>query len=361
MPLVQAVHCWKKFSACFANCLPKDVTLVCLDRSGDGDAAGPCIFWELRRLLPLMSLSCTLTWSFLELQSLEEDAEKVGIDGIDFFSHMHLTTKFAKARGRETDSCAAEFECSTAFVVLICLPKSLHRDGRIQKSSQETLQFFLQAVADPSDLDAMIMDGLPHVDALPDEMPEELQPAHAELQDIRQRGLPHHESLARQVVALWWHAQCHMVLMKCAEDTIWKLSRAIDDRRIWENSWSNDYIKDGRDLVHQSKKKRARMDEGLQQALGDQVATRRAAPTNSAFLRVADVYSSDHGQRFVERYIRSTVAASWAQFENVEHLSFCSDGVRSGTPATENLIVPVWNITGNCSTWLPPMEFREGS
>ncbi len=272
MPLLQAVQWWKKFSACFANCVPRDVTLVCLDRSGDDDAAGPCIFWELRRLLPLMSLSgCISTWTLVSQMrpALKNAAKQVGIDGIDFFSHMHPTTKSAKAKKMDTDSCAAEYECSTAFVVLICLSKCLHRDGLIQKSSQETLQFFLQAVADPSDLDAMIMDGLPHVDALPDDMPEELQLAHAALQGIRQQGLPHHESLARQVVELWRHAQGHKVLMKFAEDTIWKLSRRIDDRRIWHKLWKDDFIMDGRDLVHQSKKKRGRMDEGWQQALGD--------------------------------------------------------------------------------------------
>ena len=132
---------------------------------------------------------------------------------------------------------------------------------------------------------------------------------------------------------------------------------AIDDGTVWRESFRNDYIEHGSQLVMHGDAKRRRMDAGLQRFLGSSVVSERRACTTNAYLRAhPSLYANRHGLRMNEKVVCSTISAGWLTFFKSIHVNVVSDGVRSGAPATEDLLALAYDCEHDFSTWLPPMD-----
>eukprot|EP00959_Pyramimonas_sp_CCMP1952_P276348 5776788-Pyramimonas_sp.AAC.1 len=98
------------------------------------------------------------------------------------------------------------------------------------------------------------------------------------------------------------------------------------------------------------------MDPGLQKSLA-RVSSQRLARTTSAFIRAnPGLYGANHGLRFNDQSVRSKLSASWLSFSESQHVSVVADGITSGSPATDNLVIAAYDPEKRRSTWLPPVD-----
>ena len=361
MPLEAATSCWKTFTFPDEDGQMVEVVLKCLDRSTDrSDANPPFVFWELRRMTPFLVLTEKKVWRIMK--GLQEDMRRLSMEnGMTFRDHFHFTYKAALAQKLDTDMVSSEFECSTALILLLLSSRFGNRIQRVVNNARKLFVLFLQATLSPNKAEECLLSRFPD-DVLEasgttqEALIGDVRLVNMDLGCVKSQGGTPHERLGLQFWKLTSHAKTYAIVQDCLESLVWSVTAAVDTCKIWESSFKRNYLTAGVDLVIQSTKKRCRMDNDLQRALGEDVAKKRKAGTTGAFLRATELYSEKHGLRFNTKVVCSSLAASWAAFENVEHMSICVDGVRSGCPSTENLFAPAYNVETRVSTWLPPVE-----
>ena len=138
-----------------------------------------------------------------------------------------------------------------------------------------------------------------------------------------------------------------------------RISGYIDDDHLWldqDRGWHYNHLSHGEELILHGSKRRLHIDRRLAMALGSQVAKQKQANTTAVFLKSRDLYPPRCGSVLEKRYVEKMIGASWLAFQNVEHCSFCSDGVRCGMPQKERLLIPLYNIDSKVGTWLPPID-----
>ena len=118
-----------------------------------------------------------------------------------------------------------------------------------------------------------------------------------------------------------------------------------------------DLVTNGNDLVLGSSKKRKRMGQSLQLALAMDVVGDNRAKTTAGFLRAhpdIGANTSSMGQNVDEKFVRTYNTLGWLLYGSCEVIGLCYDGVRSGMPATEDIITCLSepNMGGH---WLAPV------
>ena len=137
------------------------------------------------------------------------------------------------------------------------------------------------------------------------------------------------------------------------------ISGYIDYDHLWldqDRGWHYNHLTHGEELVLHGPKTRLHMDKRLETALESEMAKQKQAKSTAVFLKSRDSYASRCSSVLEKRYVERMVGASWLALQNVEHCSFGSDGVRSGMPQKERLLIPLYNINTKVGTWCPPID-----
>ena len=328
-----------------------------------GKEGAPLKFWELRRILPLMFSARRGVCDDIRNHSprWRELASDVGVV---WKEHFHASNQSAKSTGDASGVVAANHESSTALLMLM-MAETASRRGAIPKKGKAALQAFFNATLTPEQCQAQIFEDIPaeiktlHLGELhwPDHV------AFLERLAFNYHGLLTPQAKLAELFFLMFLEMSKCVVFKSTlELMVSNVSQIIDDSARWQHTFTNDYTERGHELVMVGEGKRRRMDPGLQRFLGNAVAADRIANTTGAFLRShPSMYNARHGLRWNEKAVCTEISAAWLTFHPSRHISVCADGIRSGGPATDDLVMLVEDVDTGYSNWLPPMDLSSFS
>ena len=326
------------------------------------EARQPAVFWELRRFLDLVYQHTAGIYSIVGRRLQEWRAIASDCCLQPFEHHFHFTPKSLHARKLPIDAGSPEFEMSSALLVAALCEAALSR-ALVSRGARAVLKHFLLATLTAHRCLNLIMREVPQelvateCRGREDRFKDMRQDTSRQLAEIVCSGSSPQLQVADQVLLMYTHKDKSPALQLLFEKLFIAIVGALDTDKIWAASWENDLTKNPTDLVMHGAKKRRRMDSGLQKMLGIKVVTDHMAVRTSAYIKShPHIYSEGHGAQFNEQEVCARVAASWLNFANSIHVSLCSDGARSGNPATESFITAAYDPQKGFGTWLPPVD-----
>ena len=156
-----------------------------------------------------------------------------------------------------------------------------------------------------------------------------------------------------------WPEECPAVHL-AAEQHIARVCCAIGSQSF-ADTFKTDLLADGKALILDGPSKRRRLDADLARAISGKALAEGRARTTGAFLR-ANVALGAGGERVLDmKYCTSYQASMHLSFAKTEALCINWDGVRSGNPMVENILLFLGDIDTQQFGWGLPLEIGWGS
>ena len=320
---------------------------------------GPRVFWELRRILPCMYANPRGIHQIIK-EHLSQFRESCRMVGMRWQDELH-PSKFAKLFAEDGYQKAHEYEASTRLLLVVLL-SGLNGYQKVSLRSKSLLSTFLVSTLGPDDCQEFVVKEVP-ADLCADNVHNPLfdPSAHCGLEQgiaLNFYSLdPPQKKLCGQLTHIYLYHKKSDVALEWLERILIQIAGRIDTLENWEDNWKSDYLEHGGCLVLHAKGKRRRMDVGLQSALGSAIVSTGRAGTTGQFLRShPTLYHANSCTYLNDKAVTVQVAAGWLSFHGTEHLSLIADGVRSGKPATEDLVAAAYRCEKDVSTWLPLVD-----
>ncbi|CAK0877019.1 unnamed protein product, partial [Prorocentrum cordatum] len=349
MPLPDSECWWKKVSA-ISSC-GDSLDLVWHVREYDWGAESgvqPPHFWEIRHYLDRIYNEKKGVYVIVNKHKFHWVGVLTRI-GVSITDHLHVPCKSAKVHGLSCELASYEYEASTMLTVIVLMHARAHPYKKISAKATGVMHAFFLSALPADSLGGVCYFEVPLdiVEAFADTADGDkvmVDRARGELQKIHGNSRADPQSkVADQLNLLYHMSENNEMIFQFFERVVVDCVVAIDKHRVWESTFTNDYQKDGRDLTLAGKCKRRRMDPGLQKSLA-RVSSQRLASTTSAFIRAnPGLYGANHGLRFNDQSVRSKLSASWLSFSESQHVSVVADGITSGSPATDNLVIAAYD------------------
>ena len=320
----------------------------------------PTIYWELRRILPIMHASTRGTHAIVNryMADWKEGCRKNGMRWGEVF---HVTAKSVAPGDIDelVSQVAHEYECTTSMLIIVLLD-ALDRRQKIAMTAKGVLVALIVALLEAHECELFVLERIPRPSDDEDDLDDDLCFGNVMAQALLLNYcslVPPQNKLAEQLCILHTHHKQSGAAARMLEKLLAEVSDAIDRRGRWEETFKHNYLEDVQALVMKGNtNKRRRMDAGLQKALGVNVARDNDAGTG-AFLRAhPSLYSASHGLRFNSKAVCSKVSAQWLSFAKTQHFSVAVDGVRCGAPGADSLVAPMYDVAREIGGWLPNVD-----
>ena len=281
--------------------------------------------------------------------------------------HFHFTSKSGPSHNIPPSEWAAEHEATPHFLLLMLVEVM---GNRLKKKYDASYGVFLAIFNDivssaavaklyVKHQIALTHAGLCRVNPILDGKCWHVRSAERTLKQCRAASENPYEVSVMQFFEVVNHDyECPAVKSFCIE-FLNELADAMCEKR-WLGTFEDDFIGHASSLVLKSKdgSKRMRLDSVACQKIVEQAAVKNAN-TTAGFLRAHPSLFGDPsqaGRMLDERFCRWLTCANWGAFARTTKLSLAFDCVRSGNPATDDIICSTEDVETKLSTWCPPTD-----
>jgi hypothetical protein len=332
------------------------------------DSADPGVFIELRRVITALGYVHKAGPTRIIGQTLGkwvEDMSKFNLPVVDNFHH---TVRSAPHWGVPKEKTVAQLECSFSFLIAVL---QMHHNHRVDKFSTNSHAVFMAMMKDcvttPSVVTDMLRPSCPDtflmlcdkntqqdkcecvraaelsIGTTTNVLPDPFEKLKAVLSELTTFTDP------CEAILEWLRACVALIATELESDH-------------WHSTFELDFLGRAEDLVLMGASgKRRRMDMQSKVAIVQDAITTNRAPTTAAYLRAHPTLfknSSVQGNILDKNFCGWVVTKAWESFAGTKHLSLSMDMIRSGMPATDDLIVEAEALDKRVSTWLPPNDRR---
>ena len=324
------------------------------------DGGIPGVMWELRRLLPHLGYKVgDGDYRVIGRLLIEKWKDAAKLFDINFKDHFKFSFQSGEFNGKAMDECSPEWEASTLFVFLIANKELSNRYSSYRLRAKVFISEFIRILfAGSADAD----EPLPFpAQYAPLCTSEALQGECGHIRFLKATLNEHRQTHSAEASLALFFELATPFLDNCSATHRWIESVANGIARCVEkdgalNHFSDDFINDGGALTMEGKSSKKRTDKSFALAISTKVLKDNRAIDTSTFLRAHPNISRSpnaSGRNFDEVYLQSMVSTTWLACEKLDVIGLSYDGVRSGMPATDDLITLLQLPEIRSATWLP--------